>query len=974
MRSRRGRKNEGVDRRHASWRAQARLALGGLLVMCGCATVGGMPPAGGHRFPQPGEAADSAMSLLVERLQPDRPSPQMATTPVRWSAKTSGGFGERSYAFEIARGMDKGKVVQSGPESRLVWSASEAGAYRIRVAVQDSRGNRAQSAWIPYEIAPPLRLEALAPDRPAPQAARTVPVRWKVRASGGVGILTYLFWTFDGAMEVGEQKGRSSEWEWRPEAAGRFRVIAEVTDSLGNRAESGWTEEYEVAPPLAVEVPVPDRKSPQAARTVMVRWKAHASGGVGSPTYGFLLSDGKKEVEVRKGPSPEWEWHPDAAGRYRVKTIMTDSLGNRAESGWSEEYEIAPPLRVEGFAPDRPAPQAAVTTTIRWTVRASGGVGERTYGFKVKGEGREEEIGKTGTESEWEWTPSEAGVYRLRVVVTDALANRTESGSTEPYRIEPKLEVASLDVSRASPQMAGTSLRWETKATGGVGGKTYEFYLKDPSGRETLTQSGPEPLWEWMPREPGEHQVRVRVTDARGNAAEKAWPSGYNVAPQLEVSSINPEHSPPQSVATLIPWRAAAVGGVGQLTYDFESRRNGGPVRKEQSGPAPTWEWTPRETGRYEIRVLIRDNLGNTVAGRWSEPYEVKPPLIAVLPFENLSASPAPLKEIRASLTERLRKRGLNLLGEEELFSLMAKHRIRYPGGIDRQVSEIFRKDAGVGAVLITSLELYMDQNPPKVAIVSRLASTGTSSTVTWADSAALSGDDAPGFLDLGLVENMKILMPKALDRLADSLASRLLPGERHFPRWRGRGRFRPRGFFRAPGLSRNKSYRIAVLPVVNHSSRKYAGEMLAGVMIEQLMKAGGFEVLEPGTLREVLLRYRIVTPEGASLDTADLLFDQLNVDLILTGKVMDYEDTREPRGAPRVTFFVQVIERQGKDVVWASHSTNLGDEGVFFFDMGKVTTAHALASIMAAEAVHRMRGVGISPADAGRETVENAP
>jgi hypothetical protein len=131
---------------------------------------------------------------------------------------------------------------------------------------------------------------------------------------------------------------------------------------------------------------------------------------------------------------------------------------------------------------------------------------------------------------------------------------------------------------------------------------------------------------------------------------------------------------------------------------------------------------------------------------------------------------------------------------------------------------------------------------------------------------------------------------------------------------------------------------------------------MFAGVMIEQLAKAEGFEVLEPGTLREVLLRYRIITPEGASLDTANILFDQLSVDLILVGKVMDYVDTREPRGAPKVTFFLQVIDRQKKEVMWSSHSTNLGDDGVFFFEMGKVSTAHVLASAMAAEAIQRMR------------------
>jgi TolB-like protein len=345
------------------------------------------------------------------------------------------------------------------------------------------------------------------------------------------------------------------------------------------------------------------------------------------------------------------------------------------------------------------------------------------------------------------------------------------------------------------------------------------------------------------------------------------------------------------------------------------------------------------------------------MAGRDPSFPRAKSPLIAVLPFENLSAGPAPLKAIRASFLERLKERGVNLLGEKELVSLMARHRVRYVGGVERQVAEAFRAEAGVERILITSLALYMDQDPPKVALVSRLASTDARSTVTWADSVALAGDDAPGFLGLGVVESMKELMPGTLDRLADSLASHSTSGGHRASEPRSRGRFRPRSFFRSPNLREDKRYSIVLLPVVNHGDRKNAGELLAGVLIEQLTKAGGFEVLEPGMVRDELLKFRIVSPEGSSLDTADVLFGRLNVDLLLTGRVIDYDDGRGSGEAPRVTFSLQGIERDSKGVVWASHSANLGDEGVFFFGMGKVTTAHALASRMAAEAVERMRG-----------------
>jgi hypothetical protein len=41
---------------------------------------------------------------------------------------------------------------------------------------------------------------------------------------------------------------------------------------------------------------------------------------------------------------------------------------------------------------------------------------------------------------------------------------------------------------------------------------------------------------------------------------------------------------------------------------------------------------------------------------------------------------------------------------------------------------------------------------------------------------------------------------------------------------------------------------------------------------------------------------------------------------------------------------------------MWSSISHNLGDDGVFFFDAGKVQTAHSLASAMVRAVVRTMQ------------------
>ena len=97
---------------------------------------------------------------------------------------------------------------------------------------------------------------------------------------------------------------------------------------------------------------------------------------------------------------------------------------------------------------------------------------------------------------------------------------------------------------------------------------------------------------------------------------------------------------------------------------------------------------------------------------------------IAVYPVENLSGTPAPLKEIRQDLIDRLKLKGVRILDGEALEKFMAKHRIRYTGGIDKDTAMAFKTDAGVDSVLITSLELYSESVPPKISLTSRLVST----------------------------------------------------------------------------------------------------------------------------------------------------------------------------------------------------------------------------------------------------------
>jgi TolB-like protein len=317
---------------------------------------------------------------------------------------------------------------------------------------------------------------------------------------------------------------------------------------------------------------------------------------------------------------------------------------------------------------------------------------------------------------------------------------------------------------------------------------------------------------------------------------------------------------------------------------------------------------------------------------------------IAIFPVENLSATRAPLKEIKQGFAERLTKQGFHVLDEGSLEKFMAKHRILYVGGIDREIAKAFKEEIGIDGVLITSLELYSDANPPKIAIISRLVSTGDSPSILWIDSVGLAGGDSPGVLGLCLIEDPKALMEKAMKPMTASLFRYLSTRAEERNGRDLKRKFRPKIAYQSSILDPDKKYLVAVLPFFNRSERKYAGEILALHFIRQLKRFNNFNMIEPGVLRQELLGLRVIMEDGVSLANADAIFSILDADILLSGRVMDYQDYEGIWGKPKVDFSTVLIERKSREVVWGSNSYNEGDDGVFFFDRGRVNTAHAMA------------------------------
>lgn len=343
--------------------------------------------------------------------------------------------------------------------------------------------------------------------------------------------------------------------------------------------------------------------------------------------------------------------------------------------------------------------------------------------------------------------------------------------------------------------------------------------------------------------------------------------------------------------------------------------------------------------------ALITISVFLTIPGL-AENIGVKFPII-VFPFENLSGKKVPMIDIRTLFIQRLKEKGFKIIGDDVLEEFLSRHRIRYTGGIDEETAEELKREIDAEGVVIVSLEHFSEVNPPKIALTARLVSTGNNPVILWIDGIGLAGDDSPKLLGLGLIEDPMILVRRSIDFLSQSLERFFSKVEVKEDFKNIKKRFMPKNFYRSDFFDKKRKYKIAMLPFFNYSERRNAGEILLLQFVRNMHRFSNFEVIEPGIVRSNLLKLRIIMQDGISPLLLNPLFNNLDTDLIISGKVIDYKDYQGVYGKPKVDFFVQIFERESKKVVWSSNSFNEGDEGILFFDFGRINTAHLMASQM---------------------------
>jgi hypothetical protein len=327
-------------------------------------------------------------------------------------------------------------------------------------------------------------------------------------------------------------------------------------------------------------------------------------------------------------------------------------------------------------------------------------------------------------------------------------------------------------------------------------------------------------------------------------------------------------------------------------------------------------------------------------AARPAEPPSVR---LALFPAENLTGRVQGVKDLSAAVERALAAAGVEVVTGDAVQQFLFRHRIRYTAGIGGSNAAAAKEELGVDGIILTAILQYENGAPPRLAVIMRIVTAEEVPRIEWMGRAAMSGDDRPGFLSLGLVETMPELQRLALEKLTRSLTAFLAgrPGRSAACdpgvglHWAHRSR----------DLDGRQGAAVVVLPFANRTSRRGAGEVVALELVSQLAAVPGVDVIEPGMLREEILSFRMVMPEGPSLDDVFAIHASVPADLIVTGEVLDFVESQT--GTPRLGFAVTILDAHSRKVVWRSNSSASGTDRMHVFGLGRVSTASELACLV---------------------------
>ncbi len=491
---------------------------------------------------------------------------------------------------------------------------------------------------------------------------------WTAVTSGGSGDIQYefiLYWGLDirdesflGSEQAGLQPwGALDRYSFTPSKDGIYFLHVHARDALDMRAA---IYRYTLFPPLRVESITADRSSAVVGEPIT--WTTVSSGASGYEIHSiFTITRDGVFLERSEQVAAPWDttafsfrFTPAEPGEYRAYVWLY--AHTQAVGAWSDPVPVRGPLAIDSVTADqsRPLPGAMVT----WSVSASGGAGEKAYGFRLHRDGVMILERDYSSESTFSAVLSSVGAYSVTAFVRDDTGSVFMDGGEVTVATWMLMPLGVLGVlpekTLANP---GDNITWTVIARGGSGEKqySYDLYLDDVFviGWHHL----PDNSFSYQVMDEGRFRMHVAVTDDTGTVEADSpdvlvrhrfeitrfpefsivtatpapvtrsprpvtpRPQGVTPVPQTvtgapvtdppvaQVLFVKAEANPAYcSVKSPVTVTALAGGGTGSYQYHFLVFLEGAATGiSREYGASNSFTFRPQKPGNYKVRVIVKD-------------------------------------------------------------------------------------------------------------------------------------------------------------------------------------------------------------------------------------------------------------------------------------------------------------------------------------------------------------------------------
>jgi hypothetical protein len=469
--------------------------------------------------------------LSIVSLTSSVASPQTAGIPINFNATATGGTAPYQFKWWIQSGGVWTTARDWDTSASLTWQPSTAGTYYVAVWARNAgvTADASQAMMqVAYTINPatPLSITSLTSSVASPQTVGTS-INFNATASGGTSPYQFKWWIqTDGVWRVARDWSASPSLTWQPTTPGTYNVAVwarnagvtvDASQALGQVAYVITTSN-----PLSMTSFTSSVASPQAADTT-INFTAVAAGGTAPYQFKWWIKNATSWTVAQDWSSTATlSWRPMVAGTYMV-AVWARSAGvtdDASQAMAQVSYSITPatplPPLVMSLSSSVQSPQVP-GSTITFSAGATGGRAPYQFKWWIH-DGSQWTVARDwGTGQTLSWQPTRTGTYMVAAwvrnsgVTADASQSLAQTTYVIAWPTEVRPSITSFTSSAASPTVAGTTVTFNTSASGGVGAYQFKWWIYSGGEWSVAQNWSDSSSFAWRPTIAGNYMVAVWV-------------------------------------------------------------------------------------------------------------------------------------------------------------------------------------------------------------------------------------------------------------------------------------------------------------------------------------------------------------------------------------------------------------------------------------------------------------------------------